>query len=198
VDASGNAVPGTVLHHVAFWNENRAGFFSAQTRKKHIFGAGGEMTDWAEIPGYGYRVQGGEKISIETMVHNPTETSYDKAFLEVVIPFQETPGEASAAAPRKGVYPAWMDVRSCRDSSYDLPAGKSEQIGSATVKYEGVCSAWADICMTTESRLCCGTCRATKPWPRSMPRPMLKDISSPLPVKLLSRKAATNLGAATF
>jgi len=137
VDASGNAVPGTVLHHVAFWNENRADFL-CPNKEEHIFGAGGELTEWAEIPGYGYRVHEGEKIRVETMVHNPSETSYDKAFLEVVIPFQETPGEASAAAPRKGVYPAWMDVRSCRDSSYDLPAGKSEQIGSATVKYEGV------------------------------------------------------------
>jgi len=30
VDAGGNAVPGTVLHHVAFWNENRADFLWSQ------------------------------------------------------------------------------------------------------------------------------------------------------------------------
>jgi len=64
VDASGNAVPGTVLHHVAFWNENRADFL-CPNKEEHIFGAGSEMTDWAEVPGFGYRVQKGEKIRIE-------------------------------------------------------------------------------------------------------------------------------------
>src|SRR5713226_499592 len=137
VDASGNAVPGTVLHHVAFWNENRADFL-CPNKEEHIFGAGSEMTDWAEVPGYGYRVQKGDKIRIETMMHNPTSTSYDKAYLEVVIPFQEAAGDASSGAAPKNVYPAWMDVASCGNSGYDLPAGKSEKAGTVTVKYDGV------------------------------------------------------------
>src|ERR1700757_3237991 len=115
VGVGGDSVPGTVLHHVAFWNENRADFL-CPNKEEHIFGAGSELTDWAEIPGYGYRVQAHDKIRIETMMHNPTATSYDKAYLEVVIPFQEIAGDASAAAPRKNVYPAWMDVKSCGDS----------------------------------------------------------------------------------
>ena len=134
VDAGGNSVPGTVLHHVAFWNENRADFL-CPNKEEHIFGAGSELTDWAEIPGYGYRVQRGEKIRIETMMYNPTATSYDKAYLEVAIPFQET---SDTAAPRKNVYPAWMDVAACGNSGYDLPAGKSEKTGTVTVKYDGV------------------------------------------------------------
>src|SRR5438552_3643569 len=134
VDAGGNSVPGTVLHHVAFWNENRADFL-CPNKEEHIFGAGSELTDWAEISGYGYRVQKGEKIRIETMMYNPTATSYDKAYLEVVIPFQEA---SDTAAPRKNVYPAWMDVAACGNSGYDLPAGKSEKTGTVTVKYDGV------------------------------------------------------------
>jgi hypothetical protein len=137
VDTGGNAVPGTVLHHVAFWNENRADFL-CPNKEEHIFGAGSEMTDWAEVPGYGYRVRKGTKIRIETMMYNPTATSYDKAYLEVAIPFEEIPGDASARAPRKNVYPAWMDVASCGNSGYDLPAGKSEKDGTVTVKYAGV------------------------------------------------------------
>ena len=132
VDAGGNAVPGTVLHHTAFWNENRADFL-CPNKEEHIFGAGSEMTDWAEMPGFGYRVQKGDKIRIETMMYNPTATSYDEVYLEVVIPFQDT-----NAAPRKNAYPAWMDVMSCGDSGYDLPAGKSEKSGSVTVQYNGV------------------------------------------------------------
>src|SRR5437870_3457487 len=134
VGASG-AVPGTVLHHVAFWNENRADFL-CPNKEEHIFGAGSEMTDWAEVPGYGYRVTKGNRIRIETMMYNPTVTFYHKTYLEVVIPFQES--SDASAAPRKNVYPAWMDVKSCGDSSYDLPAGKSEKTGTVTVKYDGV------------------------------------------------------------
>jgi hypothetical protein len=137
VDASGNAVPGTLLHHVAFWNENRVDFL-CPNKEEHIFGAGGEMTDWAEVPGYGYRVEQGEKIRIETMIHNPTPISYDKVYLEVLIPFEELSGDASAAAPRRNVYPAWMDVASCGNSGYDLPTGKSEKTGTVTVNYDGV------------------------------------------------------------
>jgi hypothetical protein len=35
-------------------------------------------------------------------------------------------------------YPAWMDVKSCGDSIYDLPAGKSTKSGTVTVRYDGL------------------------------------------------------------
>ena len=133
VDAGGNEVPGRVLHHTAFWNENRADFL-CPNKEEHIFGAGGELTNWAEIPGYGYRVQMGDKIRIETMVHNPTDTSYDKVYLEVTIPYQQ----AVDGTQLKSVYPTWMDVKSCGNSAYDLPPGKSEKTGTVSVKYPGV------------------------------------------------------------
>jgi hypothetical protein len=131
VDATGNAVPGTVLHHTAFWNTDRSDFL-CPNKEEHIFGAGSELTDWMEIPGYGYRVQKGDKIRIETMVHNPTTTSYDKVYLEVRIPY------ADSTASTKSVYPTWMDVQSCGNSGYDLHAGKNENVGTVTVKYSGI------------------------------------------------------------
>ncbi|MBS1840254.1 MAG: hypothetical protein JSS69_16965 [Acidobacteria bacterium] len=133
VDASGNSVPGTVLHHVAFWNENRSDFL-CPNKEEHIFGAGGELTDWANIPGYGYRVQKNDRIRIETMIHNPTPTSYDKAFLEIEIRYLDD----ASPAPVKDFYPAWMDVEVCGNSGYDLPAGPSEKSGSIAVKFDGV------------------------------------------------------------
>jgi len=132
LDANGNTVPGAVLHHVAFWNENRPDFLCAN-KEEHIFGAGGELTDWAEVPGFGYRVERGDRIRVETMVHNPTDTSYDKVYLEVTIPYREASG-----APLKNVYPAWMDVTACGHSGYDLPAGPSEKTGEVRVRYSGV------------------------------------------------------------
>jgi hypothetical protein len=136
VDASRNLVPGRVLHHVAFWNTSRSDFL-CPNKEEHIFGAGGELTNWAEIPGYGYHVQKGDRIRIETMVHNPWETPYTNVYLEVKIPFADG-SDPAATAKVKSAYPAWMDVESCRESGYDLKAGKSETTGNVKVKYDGV------------------------------------------------------------
>ena len=133
VNARGETVPGTVLHHVAFWNENRSDFL-CPNKDEHIFGAGGELTNWTQITGYGYPVRKGDRIRIETMVHNPTATSYRGAYLEIVIPYLEN----AFPAPVKNFYPAWMDVASCGNSGYDLPAGPSSKTGEVTVKYNGI------------------------------------------------------------
>ncbi len=135
VDANGNEVPGHVLHHTAFWNENRADFL-CPNKEEHIFGAGSEMTNWIQIPGYGYRVQKGDKIRIETMVYNPTGTSYKNVFLEVRIPYQEA--DAPGPPAPKSYYPAWIDAKSCGDSSYDLKPGKNIKEGVVALKYSGV------------------------------------------------------------
>jgi hypothetical protein len=133
VDSSGGTVPGTVLHHVAFWNENRSDFL-CPNKEEHIFGAGGEMTDWAQIPGFGYRVQKGDRIRVETMIHNPTPTTFGKAYLEVQIKYLDD----ASPAPVKNFYPAWMDAGSCGHSSYDLPPGPSEKYGAVAVHYDGI------------------------------------------------------------
>lgn len=135
VDANGNEVPGRVLHHTAFWNENRVDFL-CPNKEEHIFGAGGEMTNWGQMPGYGYRVQKGDQIRIETMVHNPTATSYENVFLEVRIPYQEA--DVPGVPARKNYYPAWMDAKSCGSSGYDLAPGKNIKEGEVALKYSGV------------------------------------------------------------
>jgi hypothetical protein len=133
VDSSGNSVPGAVLHHVAFWNENRSDFL-CPNKDEHIFGAGGELTDWAMIPGFGYRVEKGDRIRIETMTHNPTDTSHYKVYLEVAVPYLDD----AVPAAVKNLYPAWMDVGSCGNSSYDLPPGASKKTGTVPVKFSGI------------------------------------------------------------
>ena len=133
VDTAGKTVPGVVLHHVAFWNENRSDFL-CPNKEEHIFGAGGELTDWALVPGYGYRVEKGDQIRIETMIHNPTPQAYEQAYLQVAIPYVDD----ASPAPVKSFYPAWMDVGSCGNSGYDLPQGPSKKEGSVVVKYGGV------------------------------------------------------------
>jgi hypothetical protein len=133
LDASGAAIPGVVLHHTAFWNENRRDFL-CPNKDEHIFGAGGELTDWAPVPGFGYRVEKGDRIRIETMIHNPTATAYQQAYLEVTIPYAQD----ASPAPVKTLYPAWIDVGGCGKSGYDLAAGPSRKVGTVPVKYDGV------------------------------------------------------------
>jgi hypothetical protein len=134
VDDNGIAVPGIVLHHTAFWNTDRSDFL-CPNKEEHIFGAGSELTNWTELPGYGYRVQKDDKIRIETMVHNPTGTSYEQVYLEVKIPYAPA---ADPTGSTKSVYPTWMDVQSCGNSGYDLKPGNNQNTGTVTVKYNGI------------------------------------------------------------
>ena len=133
VDAAGNTVPGRLLHHVAFWNTRRSDLL-CPNKEEHIFGAGGEMNDWPVLPGYGYRVHRGERIRIETMVHNPTDTDYPRTYLEVRIEYRIRGAET---AQIKSVYPTWLDVMQCGHSGYDLKPGPSTRTGEIAVKYSG-------------------------------------------------------------
>ncbi len=129
----GAAIPNKLLHHVAFWNTRRPDFL-CPNKEEHIFGAGGEMNDWPEVPGFGYRVVNGDRIRIETMVANPTDTTYPQAYLEVRLEYRK-PGPDTAAI--KSVYPVWFDVMECRNSGYGLKPGKNLTTGKFTVPYAG-------------------------------------------------------------
>lgn len=133
-DGAGNSIPGRLLHHVAFYNTSRPDFV-CPNKQEHIFGAGGEMNDWPSTPGFGYRVHPGDRIRITGMFHNPTATNYPAAWLEVRIEYRKTGG---AGAPLKSVYPTWLDVKSCGDSSYDLKPGRNITTGDVTLKYPGI------------------------------------------------------------
>jgi len=79
-------------------------------------------------------VEKGDRIRIETMIHNPTPNAYAQAYLEIRIPYVDD----RSPAPVKNLYPAWMDVMSCGNSGYDLPSGESKKVGSVTLKYPGL------------------------------------------------------------
>jgi hypothetical protein len=126
----GQAVPSRVLHHVAFWNTNRADFL-CPNKDEHIFGAGGEGNDWPALPGVGYRVHKGDRIRITTMFHNPTATSYPNAVLRVKMEY------APAGANLKSVYPAWFDVQQCGESDFPLQADGTHLTGDIPVNFAG-------------------------------------------------------------
>ncbi len=132
VDGSGHPEPSRLLHHVAFYNTARADFL-CPNKLEHIFGAGGEMNDWAAIPGVGYRVHKGDRIRIGTMFHNPTDADYPQTWLEVKIEYQN-----AARGDLKSIYPAWFDVQQCGDSGYDLGPGRTLKIGEIKLDFSGL------------------------------------------------------------
>ena len=132
-DDAAQALPGRLLHHVAFYNTRRSDFLCA-AKPEHIFGAGSEMSDWLAVPDVGYRVRKGDRIRVSTMFHNPTDTNYPKAYLEVKMEYQPAAAGGSAL---KNVYPAWFDVKECGDSSYDLKPGKNVTSGEFKLGYSG-------------------------------------------------------------
>jgi hypothetical protein len=134
VDGRGKTLPGRLLHHVAFYNTARPDFVCLN-KQEHIFGAGGEMNDWPTTPGFGYGVRRGDRIRITSMFHNPTANGYPQLYLEVRMEYTR---EDSAATPLRSVYPTWLDVNSCRDSSYDLKPGQDVRQGDVTINYSGV------------------------------------------------------------
>jgi hypothetical protein len=105
VGQAGQALPGRMLHHVAYWNTYRSDFL-CPNHQEHIFGAGGEMNDWQSVPGFGYRVHPQDRIRVSSMFHNPTGTVYTNVYLEVQIEYR-----LLGKAQLKSVYPAWFDVQ---------------------------------------------------------------------------------------
>jgi hypothetical protein len=93
------------------------------------------MNDWPATPGFGYRVRPGDRIRITSMFHNPTAVSYPAAYLEVRLDYRKT---GNAGSPLKSVYPTWLDVKSCGDSSYDLKPGRNVTSGDVTLNYPGI------------------------------------------------------------
>ena len=134
VDDAGEPLPNKLLHHVAFYNTGRRDFL-CPNKEEHIFGAGGEMNDWPAVPGFGYHLEPADRIRVNTMFANPTDTSYPKVYLEVREEYQlAQPG----AQQLKSVYPVWFDVMGCHNSGYSLIPGKNVTTFNFTLGYSGL------------------------------------------------------------
>jgi len=81
----------------------------------------------------------------------------------------------------RNVYPAWMDVASCGNSGYDLPAGKSTKSGTVTVKYDGVLLGVGGHLHDYGQQVVLQIHRAKKPWRRWTPKRMPRAVSNLCP-----------------
>src|SRR5438552_2934812 len=117
VDAGGNSVPGTVLHHVAFWNENRADFL-CPNKEEHIFGAGRETvatldaTSDAEghlesvpvklfVQESGYKFANGDVLKISATYDNPTGKLLRDGAMGIAVGYFAASDETKMAALRR-------------------------------------------------------------------------------------------------
>jgi len=132
-DASGKALPGRLLHHVAMFDQSNRNYL-CPGQPEHIFGAGGEMTNWPATPGLGYRVRQGDRIAIRTMFHNNESVSYPQTYLEIKIQYQPVEPNGPQLI---GVRPVWFDVMGCGESAYDLNPGRNVTTGDFTLATNG-------------------------------------------------------------
>lgn len=138
VGGEGEPVQGSLLHHVAFWNTGRSDFLCTN-KEEHIFGAGGEMNEWIELPGVGYGVSKGDRIRVNTMFHNPTAEEYPEVYLEVRVSYEEESagGAGAERSARQNVYPTWLDVQGCGESGYELTPGTNLTTGEMEIPVPG-------------------------------------------------------------
>jgi hypothetical protein len=135
--------------------------FSVPEQGRTHFGAGGELTDWAQVPGFGYRVEKSDRIRIETMIHNPTPNSYSQG-LSWKSPFRIW--MTASPSPVKNFYPAWMDVGQLRTApDTTLPAGTEQKgrNGAGEVRRSTARSRRA-ICTTYAKQSWCWRIRGAK------------------------------------
>jgi hypothetical protein len=122
VDAEGNAVPRSTIHHVNVIAPGQRELFSQIMLR--VAAAGQETGPMALPRMVGYRVRRGQELIVTSMVHNPTDQSYRDVFLRVH--FAYTP--SSALVRPVSVLPFYMDVMPPASlHSYDLPPGRSSR-----------------------------------------------------------------------
>jgi plastocyanin len=142
VDASGAPVPISrlMLHHIVFLNSGRAfgekkdgtcdTFLGLDSKTEfpaiaeRFYAAGEERAELDLPPGYGYRINAGDRWLMTWMLMNHRKQT-DRAFIQYKVTYDTSPD-------LQPVTPYWLDVRNCRsDPVFDAPGG-----GRAGSRYE--------------------------------------------------------------
>jgi hypothetical protein len=122
IDASGNAIPLVLLHHVNIIAPQRRELFSQIMQR---VGAAGSETGPVVFPKVvGYPVVSGDSLLFTAMFHNPTNTSYHGARLRIHMRYSVE----NNWYPLWAIQPFYLDVMPPAGvHAYDLPPGRSER-----------------------------------------------------------------------
>ncbi|HUI41350.1 MAG TPA: hypothetical protein VL523_05220 [Terriglobia bacterium] len=131
--ATGQRISARLLHHVAVYDTSRPNFL-CPNQAEHIFGAGGELTEWPSLTGLGYRVHRGDRIMVSTMFHNDGTVAYSAIYLKISVSYRPW---TKGGPQLMSVYPAWFDVMGCGSSGYGLKPGRSVKDGEFKLPFSG-------------------------------------------------------------
>jgi hypothetical protein len=122
MDASGDTVPGSVLHHIKVLMPDRRELFMPIALR--LVGAGAETRSARVIHGMGIPIEAGDSLLVTAMLHNPTERDFTGVSVRVRLHYTPAPATPKPAE----VYPFYLHVASPQGpSEYDLPPGYSER-----------------------------------------------------------------------
>ena len=127
VDADGRIVPGALIHHFNVMDPADRELFLPISRR--LLASGGQ-TGIVRLPWLvvGARVYAGERVLVNTMLHNPTDVSYRGVRVRMIVDYVPD----SRPWPLLKAYPWQLDVAfPVGDKSFDLLPGRSER------SYEG-------------------------------------------------------------
>ena len=123
VDESGESVPPDVLHHLQVLVPNRRELFSPMMLR--VAGAGGETRAPGLPAEVGYRIAAGDSVIFTAMLHNPTSGPLGDVRLRIRMRYSP---EGGSWRPPADVVPFFTHVTPPHEeTSYDLPAGRSER-----------------------------------------------------------------------
>jgi hypothetical protein len=122
VDAEGDLLPRTVLHHLKVMQPSRRELFNPILL--HLAGAGGETMPVRLPRQVGYPLEEGDTLLVTAMLHNPSDRSLQGVQLQLALQYSP-PGSWQ---PPLEVMPFFTHVTPpMSDPSYDLPPGRSEK-----------------------------------------------------------------------
>jgi len=123
IDADGRVLPGALIHHFNVMDPADRELFLPISRR--LLASGGQ-TGVVRLPWLllGARMYAGERVLVNTMLHNPTDVSYRGVRVRMVVDYVPD----SRPWPFLKAYPWQLDVAfPVGDKSFDLAPGTSER-----------------------------------------------------------------------
>ncbi len=121
LDGDGQPMTNDVLHHVNLIDPDHRELFSPVARR--LFAAGRETQPAAMPKILGVPLEQGQRLVVSAMFHNPTETAYRDARLQVKLRYRKEGWIFPLS-----VYPIYIDVMGhVGEKEFDLPPGRSER-----------------------------------------------------------------------
>ena len=140
VDEAGHPLPQELLHHAELVDLERRDLL--RTALNRVVSVGKETAPIMLPPGMGYPVRRGQTLGVNSMVHNPTDTDYHVAYIQVTLTL--TPD--TVRPPLRNVLGFYAETSPTGSSanntvngtsSFDLPPGSSQQVVTFTVPIAG-------------------------------------------------------------